>query len=379
MPNFSNRWGLPLCRKKEDIRRCPGRRRGNAASCRARLEGWILNVAARSPIWGDIDLEAFCHVTGYSREHATRELSNIRRENSTLAFETKLRRKKGNPRKQWGVIVAERKKLRFDERSLFYDVRGNRLHNRTKLGRDGEKIIPTIAFSTRIPRPRGRPRKRGIVQTSMAQSPNELPPCPIYSESQRAENNSIKNTRLCDNSYKREDSYGIQQKDSYGAGRDVAQWRGSTSKKFHPSLRKKAFALLNRLAGCHWDNCKVSFAKPTAYRYALKALTDGHEEKRILSSYSDALFDTHGFAVDQASSTGRIIFFNLSSTVTKARQLLASDGLSREERMAYWYHRHPRNNVFTSEIPAIEIVRLHEQIAASLGISNTGIGVRCAR
>ena len=86
-------------------RRCRGRRRGKVATCRARLKGWVENVAARSPIWGDVDLEAFCRKTGYSREHATRELSKLRREGG-LAFETKLRSKNGKGRKVWGVILA---------------------------------------------------------------------------------------------------------------------------------------------------------------------------------------------------------------------------------------------------------------------------------
>jgi hypothetical protein len=57
-----------------------------------------------------------------------------------------------------GVIVAERKKLCFDERRS-HDVRGNRLHNRTNLGRNGNKIVPTRASFTTAPRRRGRPHK----------------------------------------------------------------------------------------------------------------------------------------------------------------------------------------------------------------------------
>ena len=87
MSHFSNGWGAPSCRQEENSnRRCRGRRRGKVATCRARLKGWVENVAARSPIWGDVDLEAFCRKTGYSREHATRELSKLRREGG-LAFE----------------------------------------------------------------------------------------------------------------------------------------------------------------------------------------------------------------------------------------------------------------------------------------------------
>ena len=78
-------------------------------------------------------------LTGYSREHATRELSELRRETG-LAFETKQRKKRGAEKASWGVIVADPEKLKFDKRSLFYDRCGNRLHNYTTLSSDGEKI-----------------------------------------------------------------------------------------------------------------------------------------------------------------------------------------------------------------------------------------------
>src|SRR5450432_811463 len=162
MPSFSSRWGLPSSRRKADNReRCRGRRPGNAATCRARLKGWIRNVAERSPIWGDIDLKAFCATTGYSREHATRELSKLRREGG-LAFETKLRSKRGS-KTRWGVIVAAPEKLLYDKHSLFYDWRGNRLHNYTTLAGSGAKIVPTMIFPVPERRPRGRPRTRPAV------------------------------------------------------------------------------------------------------------------------------------------------------------------------------------------------------------------------
>ncbi len=395
MSNFSNRWGLPSCRKETP--RCRrGRRCGSAVPCRARLEGWIRNVAARSPIWGDVDLEAFCRTTGYSREHATRELSNIRRDRSDdLAFETKLRSKKGNPRKRWGVIVAERKKLRFDKRSLFYDVRGNRLHNRTKLGHDGTKIAPTITPFTTAPRLRGRPRQMPMNADAVLEKwrcladertePAKTAPADKFGVNgsdkscvSDSDKHSDKNHRFCDNAYRREDSFGIQQKDLYGAQRDVAlrcgERKRSDGKRWRSPLRKKAFSLLKRLADCHWDNCKVTSASRTAYRFALKALTDGHDEKRILSCYSDALFVCHGFAVDQAASTGKIAFFNLSSTVTKAGQLLAKDGFCREQRVARWYQNHPRRNSRTldSEAAPCDFERLREQIGASIGVASIG-------
>ena len=395
MPSFSNRRALPSCRKKEDNReRCRGRRPGNAATCRARLKGWVRTVAERSPIWGDVDLKAFCATTGYSREHATRELSKLRRDGE-LAFETKLRSKRGSKTARWGVIVADPDKLKFDNHSLFYDRHGNRLHNYTTLAEDGEKLVPTITLpqpqrrsrgrprahsisSTAAKRPRGRPRKQSAIPLPIMHTTNKTPPlAPTPAQVSVAATGPKKipeNPGFCDNPLV-EGSYGTQQKDEYGAGRVFAQWRVSkienSGTKFRPRLRKKAFAMLKRLAGSHWDNCKVTFCRQTAYRYALNALTDGHEEGRIISCYADALFVCHGLAVDKAANTGKLIFFNLSSTVTKARQSLAKDGLTRQERMANWYQKRARNHscAVDSEPAFSDFTQLRKKIAESLGMS----------
>ncbi len=367
MPSFSNRWGLPSCREETNsVRRCRGRRRGHVATCRARLKGWIKNVAARSPIWGDIDLAAFCRKTGYSREHAMRELSKLRRDGE-LAFETKMRTKGRDGTKKWGVIVADPAKLCFDKHSLFYDRRRKPLHNYTTLGKGGEKIAPTIIMASQK-RPRGRPKK---VQAKAPAAQRKEPPaqgkCERVERPKTSPEKPLGNHQVCDNANTGEHSYGIQQPDQYGAGRDVAQWRDwkadPAGRKCAPALRKKAFAMLEPLAGCHWDNCKVTFARRTAFRFALNSLTDGHRAERVLSCYADALYVTHGFAVDQAASTGKITFFNLSSTVVKARKLLARDGLTRPERVGSWYRDHPRATEV--HIDANELARVHAQVLAT--------------
>ena len=372
MPSFSNRWGLPSCRTEANsARRSRGRRSGQVATCRARLKGWIKNVAARSPIWGDVDLAAFCRTTSYSREHATRELSKLRREGE-FAFETKMRTKGGRGAKKWGVIVADPSKLRFDKRSLFYDRRGKPLHNYTTLGDGGEKITPTILIRPRK-RPRGRPRKvraqecAAPMKSESAQDYLKAPSCPKT----RAEM-PAKNSRVCDNANRRKDSFGIQPSDPYGAGRVVAQWRiwgenAAERKKGVAALRKRAFAMLEPLGACHWGNCKVTFVRRTAFRFALACLTDGHRAERILSCYADALQACHAFAVDQAASSGKITFFNLSSTVVKARKLLARDGLTRRERVGQWYreHRPPESPAAEFNIDPDELAWIRAQVLAT--------------
>ena len=85
--------------------------------------------------------------------------------------------------------------------------------------------------------------------------------------------------------------------------------------------------------------------------------------ERIFSCYADALYVGHGFAVDQAASTGKIAFFNLSSTVVKARERLSRDGLTRRERVGQWYREHrPATEL---HIDPDELARVHAQALAS--------------
>ena len=184
----------------------------------------------------------------------------------------------------------------------------------------------------------------------------------------KSDKNSDDNSELCDGPYMRKYSFGIQQTDLYGARRDVAQWRdwrtADERAKARRRLARKAFSLLSRLRGCHYDNCKVRFASRTAYRYAFRALQDGHDQARIVGCYEDALFVCHGFAVDRGAHIGKVVHFNPSSTVSKARKLLAKDGLSRIERMRKWYGDNPRRAAISPE-PFLTVEEIRAQILAT--------------
>ncbi len=376
MSHFSNRRAMCSSGSKDDRERHPGCRAGSGATCRSRLRGWLRNVANRSPIWGDVDLAAFCRITGYSREHATRELTRIRREGTGLVFETKLRDKKPNGRRTWGVIVADSAKLKYDKYSLFYDAQGCRLHNYTTLAAGGEKLEPTIVLHRSSPSARGRPRKHPPLSHEIEEARLEKPAPATSNDPQETAGvfdfaRSKENAEDCDIASIRKDSFGIQQPDSNGALRDFKRQRGSElaprGQHSRDPLRAKAFSLLRRLEGCHWDNCKVIFSSRTAFRYACRALSDGHEARRILNCYSDALHVCHGFAVDQACNTGRVTFFAPSSTVSKALRLLAEDGLSRQQRVAQWYRRNRRvEPLFREEnFDRDEFAKIRRQVAAS--------------
>ena len=148
----------------------------------------------------------------------------------------------------------------------------------------------------------------------------------------------------------------------------MAQWRDGKKADERANARsrlaRKAFSLLSRLRGWHYDNCKVRFASRTAYRYALRALHDGHDQTRIVGCYTDALLVCHGFAVDRAAHVGKVVHFNPSSTVSKARRFLAKDGLSRTERVRKWYGANPRRAEI-SPAPFLTIEEVRAEILAA--------------
>jgi len=349
----------------------------------------VRNVAARSTIWGKVDIAAFCRITGYSREHTIRTLSLIRRQSFDLVFETKLcRRKRGMP-KRWGVIVADRAKLKYDQRSLFYDDQGRRLHNYTNLGKGRVKIPPTRSTLHRI-NPIEKPSNQNRMQKAM-KTRSTLTMIEYSTERCRVENSE----GPCSSPpfQKREGSVTsfsifrippeLQQSELYGAERGVAQSGANDTGQRpgrHSPLRRKAFAMLRRLANEHWDNCKVTFSHRTGFRYALDALAVGHEEERILDCYSRALFVCHGLATDIAASSGEIVYFNPSSTVTKARRFLERDGLTAKERIAQWYRNRQKakdNSSLATPLcpPSVsppeplpdDVAELRRKIAESLG------------
>ena len=338
-------------------RRVRGRRSSGGPTCRSRLTGWLRNVVRRSPIWGDVDLEAFCRLTEYSREHATRELSRIRR-SGEFAFETKIRTRAGRRGRNWGVIVADPKKLRFDRHSLHFASDGRPLHNRTTLAEEGVKLLPvptSIEGVSLTSNPECRTTTENIPssidQSLTSPGRASVDPKQILKKTAPVQRHLKKGTG-CDNAYK-EDSYGIQQSERYGAGRPIALWRGpqipAPRLEGMQRLRRRAFALVEKLKDSQWDNCKVQFDSRGAFALAYGALSDGHDAARIIRCYELALFKSHGHAVDKAASGAKIVFFNISSTIIETRRLLEQDGFCREDRINAWY---ARRNTITAEIKA---------------------------
>jgi hypothetical protein len=100
-----------------------------------------------------------------------------------------------------------------------------------------------------------------------------------------------------------------------------------------PRLERQAGRITEDLRQLHWDNCKVSFDRRLAYRYALRALRDGYDAAKILKCYERALQECHALATDRTASRGQICRFELSSTVRRANRFLANNRLPTAERI----------------------------------------------
>ena len=118
-------------------------------------------------------------------------------------FETKLRRRGRGKPAAWGVIVCEAAKLRYDRRSLFYDRDGKPLHNYTTLAPEGKKLSP--------------------------------PPPPYRVERQPAAAPQF-GTVVCDNPYKKEDSFEYSRKTNTALGA-ILRSRATRKTRHEPAFK----------------------------------------------------------------------------------------------------------------------------------------------
>lgn len=346
-------------------------------------------VTKRSKIWGRVDIEAFCQTTGYSREHATRTLSLIKRECEDLVFETKICRQR-NGLKRWGVLVAERSKLKFDKCSLFFSEEGKWLHNYNHLGPNRQKIAPTFPWQISTKEIRSSAEHSSVESTMNVNRELEAGEKYLPGRSDLTGESSGKQRHCffskaphrasppkdapCDASFKRKGSYGTQQMNLNGARREIVQQRTRTEEaktiRAFERLRKKAFAMLKPLEQLHWDNCKVTFSARSTFCYALDALSVGHESTRMIRCYERALFICHGLATDMAANTGEVVYFNPSSTISKARRMLEADGLSARERIQCWYqNRRTFRPILPVKCP--QPIRGHRQASLATPVSDS--------
>lgn len=100
--------------------------------------------------------------------------------------------------------------------------------------------------------------------------------------------------------------------------------------------------LLPQFEAKHWDNCKVKWDQQAVSGYILKALLHGHEVQRILNCYQKALEHCHSIATDHTVATGKITEVSSSGVIQQARRFLATDGLTRRQRILNQLRRNLR-------------------------------------
>lgn len=84
----------------------------------------------------------------------------------------------------------------------------------------------------------------------------------------------------------------------------------------------------------------MTFDRTLAFRYVWQSLRAGHDAANIVKYYETALHECHALATDRTAHRGYVCRFELSSTISRARQSLELDGLSKNERVRRWYKNH---------------------------------------
>jgi hypothetical protein len=142
----------------------------------------------------------------------------------------------------------------------------------------------------------------------------------------------------------------------------------SESKNQSP-IKRKAFAIADKIQLLHWDNCKVNYAKHAARSYSEKMLQQGHPESNIIGTYKAALNHCHRLTTDRMDR-GELLRSEKSSpalTIWMATQKLSQDGKTKEERWlimsSHLDFMHQRNTEADAKL-LDEVYRLGTEISA---------------
>lgn len=124
-----------------------------------------------------------------------------------------------------------------------------------------------------------------------------------------------------------------QNEDSSDAS-GISSRPGQKPESCSDAIRRKAFAVADRLEQLHWDNCKVRYSRCAAHSYVKLALRAGHDEAKIVQCYRKKLEYCHEITTHEMAAGGRLRHEKASPalTVWLARKELSEDGKVPEER-----------------------------------------------
>ncbi len=248
---------------------------------RQRLAGWCRRRANRSrrAIWVRIDAAEFVEWTGVSLRSVRYALARLREDGGEFAWRTVFDRTIGR-KGAWTVLCALRSRLQYDREPLHRDREGRTRHLRESLR--GKAIIPPVSPGSE-----------------------------------------------CNPYYRRDTSYlSREETRPQGAGNRVVAPVGDGKQR----LLRFASGVARRLEREHWDTCRVRWQFAPARALCFDAARDGWTESEIRRIYGIALLRAHSIAVDCRKWS-----FNLASTLTEARAIIARDQRTRRERVIEFY------------------------------------------
>lgn len=290
-----------------------------------RLAGWLRSRLRAAPgrIWLEVDVVEFCQFVELSERTGRYALERLRAEaeDRGLKFRTVFKREHGR-KGAWRVLVTDERRLQFDREPLHRDRRDLPRHLREKL--TGGKIdAPYVAPTGRSDA--GEGADTGEAMDGLESTGESGSPC-----------NRIIGRVSYGNSAVKINTAGA------GSSDDRKQWnhrwrRKAISAEGARRLRRKAAAIVRRLGGLWWENCKVDgpgddpAARCGLIGFVFSAMREGHTEAAIHRAVDLALHRLHMTATDRGER------FTVASTITRARDILERDRRGERERVIAFY------------------------------------------
>ncbi len=290
---------------------------------------WLLQYIIRSILrksrgaWAHINLTEIAErERAPTRRALQTALNALERAGETVGVVIRCTFDRGAPR----LIIASTAWLQYDQEPLFFkEDRKTRRHLRPRC-RSRDLACPKIAIQA--PNKTGFELKKSPQNFTNRQAGSKLNHC--------ADSAPIPFTRL-----KSSSSFnGFSQKTS---GRKRLENKAAAiTDRLRPKFcdrkgrtpAQKAF--LQSLANRCYDNCKVRWNRNAIFAFTLQSLLDGCHENAIEAAYEQALCFAHGVAQDEILEGKRhpSELAPPSLLIWKARQILAGDGLTPQERKA---------------------------------------------
>lgn len=259
------------------------------------LRAYLVSILNRTykGIWTEIDLNKVFNARGYSLSWG-RELWRRLKLDPHFNRLVKVRyvQKRLHRNGCFVIIIALRRKLRWDQEPLFEHRDGSSRHVRPELrSSDMERDCPVSPFShINGFSSQGTAAKNNDASVENESSAGASVPATATPTTKAGQPGEKTKTPTC--------TFNIASSNNVSRNNNSWEEGRLLTLEGRKRISGKARWLLLQCRGRHWDNCKVEWRGDHAWIFCLTALRDGHDALMILRAWDYAIHTAHADAVD---------------------------------------------------------------------------------